>query len=176
MKKSIFFSVLLAVTLASCTSDMRLFSYKEIEPVKNELYTEECSACHFAFPPGFLPERSWKLLMAGLEDHFGDDASLDEEDVQQILTFLQNNSADQSVYKRSRKVMASLDNAKTPTPLRITKVPYIADKHHLIPKKYILDNEKVKSLSNCNACHQKSDKGIFDDDTVLIPNYGRYEG
>ena len=57
------------------------------------------------------------------------------------------------------------------TPLRITEVRYIKRKHHDIPEKMIKGNKDVKSLSYCNACHTQADKGIFDSDTVSIPNY-----
>ncbi|MBT6616074.1 MAG: cytochrome C, partial [Deltaproteobacteria bacterium] len=30
-------------------------------------------------------------------------------------------------------------------------------------------------LSNCTSCHKEAEKGIFDDDTVLIPGYGRWD-
>jgi hypothetical protein len=47
-------------------------------------------------------------------------------------------------------------------------------KHHDIPKKMIMENNQVKSLSYCNACHMKVAQGIFDEDTVSIPNYPDY--
>ena len=40
-------------------------------------YTLECASCHTAYPPGMLPARSWERLMAGLDRHYGSDASLD---------------------------------------------------------------------------------------------------
>ena len=144
---------------------------KGVEPVNNELYKEECGACHFPYQPGWLPEQSWKKLVSAqqLEDHFGDSAELDEEDRLKIEHYLVSHSADKSWYKRSRKIMASLEDGVFP--LRITQTPYIRDKHSEIPKKQIVDNEKVMSLSYCNNCHQQADEGVFDDDTVVIPGY-----
>jgi len=61
-------------------------------------------------------------------------------------------------------------------PLRITEVPYIKHKHEEIPARLIKGNPKVRSLSYCTKCHQEArDKGIFDDDTVLIPGHGRWD-
>jgi len=59
-------------------------------------------------------------------------------------------------------------------PLRITEVRYIKRKHNDIPAKMVKDNKDVKSLSYCNACHTKAEKGIFKEDTVSIPNYPDY--
>ena len=79
------------------------------------------------------------------------------------------NSAEKSWHKRSRKIALATEEGDAP--LRITEVRYIKRKHHDIPEKMIKGNKDVKSLSYCNACHTKADKGIFDNDTVSIPNY-----
>ena len=47
-------------------------------------YAQECSACHVAYPAGFLPAASWQRVMAGLGKHYGTDASLDEASVREI--------------------------------------------------------------------------------------------
>lgn len=146
---------------------------KEVDPVRNELHQEECGACHFAYPPGLLPEQSWRKLMAAdaLADHFGDDAELSEQPRTRILAFLVANSADKSPYKRSKKIMASLQHGEAP--LRITATPYIRRKHHEIPEK-LIKGPKVGSLSYCDKCHTRAENGNFDDDSVDIPGYGRW--
>ena len=145
----------------------------EIAPLVNETYKEECGSCHFPYQPGLLPSRSWKKLLSpsALEDHFGENAELDEDVRLQLLAVLEKSAAETSYYKRSRKIMASLKDA---TPLRITEVPYIQRAHHEVPARLIKKNDKVKSLSYCDACHQKADKGIYDDDTVSIPGHGAW--
>ncbi|MDP1920915.1 MAG: CxxxxCH/CxxCH domain-containing protein, partial [Myxococcales bacterium] len=37
-------------------------------------YETECGSCHLAFPPNLLPAPSWKSVMGGLTDHFGQNA------------------------------------------------------------------------------------------------------
>lgn len=145
---------------------------KEVDPVSNARYESECSACHFAYQPGLLPQRSWKKLFEAeaLADHFGENAELPEEVRQQLLSYAVANAADNSNYKRSRKVMASTPDDVTP--LRITEVRYIKRKHQAIPTELIAGNPQVRSLSNCNACHTKASEGIFDDDTVNIKGHG----
>ncbi len=107
-----------------------------------------------------------------LEDHFGDNAELEEGVRTHILGVLMNASADKSYYKRSKKITASLRDDKTP--MRIIETPYIKKAHHEIPAKLIKDNPKVKSLSYCDKCHQLADEGNYDDDTVVIPGHGNW--
>jgi hypothetical protein len=146
----------------------------EVAPVTDEEYIDECGACHFPYQPGWLPAASWKKLMKpeALEDHFGDNAELSEPLRTNIENILVQNAADTSYKKRSRKIMVSL--AKDEAPLRITQVPYIKRKHHDIPNKLIKENDDVMSLSYCDNCHQKAEDAIFDDDTVDIPNHGKW--
>ena len=47
-------------------------------------YTQECGSCHVAYPPGMLPARSWQRIVAGLENHYGSDASLEPPVVQAL--------------------------------------------------------------------------------------------
>lgn len=46
-------------------------------PVTDARTLQECASCDIAFPPSMLPAASWKRMMGELENHFGDDASLD---------------------------------------------------------------------------------------------------
>ncbi len=168
-------ALLLAVPLAATPARAGLFDlldrHKELAPVTDPLYLDECGACHFAFQPGWLPVASWQKLIdpTALEDHFGDNAELEEADRRAIATVLEAAAADRSNRKRAKKVMRSL---RGEAPLRITEVPYIRKKHQAIPDSMIAGNDDVKSLANCDACHTEADTGNFDDDTVAIPNHG----
>lgn len=152
-----------------------VYRMKEVKAVDNKSYQEECSACHLAYPPGLLPAKSWQKLLdeQALADHFGEDASLDEDSLREIRTYALENAADKSYYKRSRKIAVATENGEAP--LRITEVRYIKRKHHEIPAKMIKGNKDVKSLSYCDACHTEAKKGIFDSDTVRIPHYPKWE-
>lgn len=148
---------------------------KEVQPVTNKAYQEECGSCHFAYPPGLLPGKSWAKLLddKALNDHFGENASLDADTLKDIRDYAQENAAENSNFKRSRKIALATEEGAAP--LRITEVRYIKRKHHDIPEKMIKGNKDVKSLSYCNACHTKAEKGIFDNDTVSIPNFLDYD-
>lgn len=148
---------------------------KEVKMVDNDQYAEECGACHFAYPPGLLPTRSWEKLLDvnALEDHFGENAELDDDVLASIQHYVYDNAAEKSYFKRSRKIAKATEDGEAP--IRITDVKYIKRKHHEIPKRMIKDNPDVKSLSNCNACHTQAEKGVFDNDTVNIPNFADWD-
>ena len=174
MKKILLLMVALGFSSQAYAENIfeNLFRFKGVKPMNNDLYNDSCGECHYAYQAGLLPKRSWEKMMLPeqLEDHFGENAELDEEDRLMIRDLLVANAADTSIYKRSSKIVRSLPDDKVE--LRITEVPYIKRKHKDLPDKFVKNNPKVKSLINCNACHRAIDKGIFDDDTILIPNYG----
>jgi hypothetical protein len=140
--------------------------------VSSPRYKEECSSCHMAYPPGLLPARSWQKIMGGLDKHFGDNAELDADTVKTISEFLVQNSADNSEYRRSRKIMKSLSDQDVR--IRITETPYIIKKHDEIPDKMVRFNKQVNSLSNCIACHAKAEQGLFNEHDINIPGFGHW--
>lgn len=148
---------------------------KEIVPVDNKQYKDECGSCHFAYQPGLLPAKSWEKLLTAeaLAKHFGENAELDKDTLKIVYDYAVANAADKSYHKRSRKIALATENIEAP--LRITEVRYIKRKHHEIPDKMIKGNKDVKSLSYCDACHTQANKGVFDADTVRIPNYPDWE-
>ena len=179
------FAVLLAVVMtincgyanAEENFTQWLFNFnraKEVKPVTNKTYKEECGSCHLAYQSGLLPGKSWEKLLTAeaLHDHFGEVADLDKDTLQVLRDYALENSAEKSYYKRSRKITVSTDGMDAP--LRITEVRYIKRKHHSIPEKMIKENKDVKSLSYCNNCHTQAEHGVYDNDTVSIPNYPGY--
>ena len=65
-----------------------------IPPVDHPATGEECSACHMAYPPSLLPARSWSAIMTGLDDHFGENAMLDEATRAEIEAYLTGAAGD----------------------------------------------------------------------------------
>jgi len=149
-----------------------LFSFermKEVNPVSNATYLRECGDCHLAYQPGLLPARSWDVLLTAeaLHDHFGAHAEVDASALNEIRAYALANAADTSYFKRSRKIAVA--TATGPTPRRITELVYIARTHRNIPAAQIVGNAAVKSLSQCDKCHTQASRGIYDNDTVVIP-------
>jgi len=140
----------------------------------NPVYKEECGSCHMAYSPGLLPSGSWRRMMAGLADHFGDNAELDEVTTQQISDFLTSNAADKSDYRRSRQMMAASRSTTGQAAMRITENPYFKREHNEIPAR-VMRQSGVASLSHCNACHQRAEQGSFNEHEIWIKGVGRWD-
>ena len=130
-------------------------------------FSKECGSCHITYPPFLLPKSSWKLMMSDLENHFGDDASIDKGTNLSILSFLEKNSAENSTHKAAFKILKSLkENNST---IAITKTPYWEKKHKNIDKD-IFARAKIKSQANCKACHTDIENGLIENHLINIPN------
>jgi Dihaem cytochrome c len=138
----------------------------DLKPVTNPAYKEQCGACHFSYQPELLPSRSWKKILAQLEDHFGQSFELDQEAQKAVLAYLESNAAERSNSKRAGKIVKSVGSS---TPVRITEVPYIKDKHRKVSAS-VLSRPSIGALSNCTACHRRAEEGNYDDDFVVIPD------
>ena len=131
----------------------------------NPTYRENCGACHLAYQPALLPSGSWQRIIEESDDHWGNSLGLDTESKRVLMDYLAANSAETSAAERAVKIMRSLGDR---TPLRITDIPYIAEKHHDI-RPEVFDRESVGSRANCAACHTTAEKGNYDDDHAVIP-------
>jgi len=141
------------------------YKKKYISPVNNPTYEEECGACHFPYQPELLPSGSWKKILAGVDNHFGEEIETDTKSIKVISGYLISNSAEKSSAKRAVKIVRSLRGR---TPIRISEIPYIIEKHDEVDPE-VYNRESIGSLSNCPACHITAEKGIYDDDNVVIP-------
>lgn len=135
-----------------------------VQVIADPLVVKECSACHMAFQPEFLPARSWKKMMEPkeLSNHFGDDATLPEAARAQIEAYLTSHAAGVAPGKESGKVAASV--APNETPLRITETGRWVQKHRpgeVNPEDF--KSPKVKSKANCVACHKGAVQGFYED-------------
>ncbi len=120
--------------------------------VKDELTKTECGACHMPFQPRFLPAISWTTMMSDLANHFGEDASLDEESRLKIQAYLVENARK----KEFKKVKDGVQ------PLRITEIRWFVREHRGEVSKRAM--EKAGTMSNCAACHSGAERGQYDDD------------
>ena len=132
----------------------------------NAKWQTECSACHIAYPPMLLPERSWRKLMAGLDKHFGVNAGLDDASAKEITEFLVDQSADHVQTRRAQGVVRSI--APGDAPLRITETAFFKREHDEV-RSDVWKRPKVKSPANCGACHTGAEQGDFSEDRVKIP-------
>lgn len=142
-----------ALILAGATANAEEGLY--MQPAAQKAAAKECSACHMAYPAGFLPKRSWKKIMSTLDNHFGDNASLDDATRKEIESYLVANAADAG--GRATGVLRGVKASDTP--LRITDMPWYHWVHdHEVSNRW---KKKAGSMSNCAYCHQGADQGYY---------------
>jgi hypothetical protein len=151
----------LAVATMLCCLAPEAFAIDRVEvgTPDNPAYAKECGSCHVAFPPGLLPERSWRRILGSLSNHFGDNAELKGPDADAISQYLVANSADHNRSTRSRAIVASIPPGETPT--RITETSYIGGIHGGLLDPAFQGVPKVRTLSECAACHPRAALGSF---------------
>ena len=152
LAKRIVALVLTAIPLAlsvDAMADMRITS------ASNPSWKAECGSCHLAYPPSLLPADSWRAVMAGLDKHFGVDASIDAKTAAEIGAFLEKNAG------RSR------GNTAKPN-LRISETAWFKHEHDEVGAA-VWRSPKVKTPSNCAACHRGAEQGNFDEHDIRLP-------
>lgn len=118
-------------------------------------FTAECSSCHMAYPPSLTGKDNWRSIMAGLDKHYGVDASIDSKTQQEISTWLLANAA-----TSARQAAASPE-------FRITRSDWFIRKHDEVSAS-VWKRASIKSAANCGACHSGAARGDFDEDGVRI--------
>ena len=132
-------------------------------------FQTECASCHVAFPPALLAAADWKRVMASLDKHYGDNASLDDKTRRTIEDFLVKHAGNAA--KVSAGGTAS-NNAELP---RITTSAWFNREHREVAAAD-WKHEKVKTPANCGACHTKATQGSYRERDIFMPvgkNAGR---
>jgi nitrate/TMAO reductase-like tetraheme cytochrome c subunit len=149
------YAIAVVASAAALAHSQALWADRESFRVDNTTYKSECGSCHVAYPPALLPARSWQAIVDGLDQHFGTNAAIDDKSRAEIRAFLLKN--------------AGRDRSNSATPiLRITQTPWFKREHREVPAS-IWSSAKVKSPSNCGACHQGADDGNFEESSISIP-------
>ena len=115
------------------------------------------------YHPSLLPRDSWQKLMANLEDHFGEDASLDDSVTQDIANYLSTYSS-QVWDTEAANELRAVDPQK---PYEITATPFWKRTHARIDPT-IFETRPVLSKGNCAACHWDAESGRFADQKIEI--------
>lgn len=119
-------------------------------------FSAECSICHMAYPPSLTGKANWRGIMAGLDKHYGVDASIDSKTQQEISTWLLANAA------------TSARQAAESPEFRITRSDWFIRKHDEVSAS-VWKRASIKSAANCGACHSGAARGDFNEDGVWIP-------
>ncbi|MEK7344498.1 MAG: cytochrome C [Pseudomonadota bacterium] len=123
-------------------------------------YTQECAACHTAYPPALLPAESWQRVMTHLGTHYGSDASLDATQVQAITQWLQSQAG---TYKKVRNA---------PPQDRITLSDWFVREHREV-RPELWRHSSVRSPAQCSACHTQAENGRFGERELRLPTPAR---
>ena len=136
---------------------------------QNLAYDKACASCHMLYAPSMLPARSWKKVMAGLSDHFGDNAEVSASVNAEVTAYLQRFAADkvENIYAQPMLNLLGDDE----TPLRISETKYFKLLHDIVKPEMIAGNVDVKSVARCEACHYEALEGRYNRFAVRIPNY-----
>ncbi len=121
--------------------------------ITNEATARECSACHMAYQPAFLSQRSWKAIMENLAEHFGEDASLDNSVRQEIEGYLVANAGDAAQPEKP---------GTKPPILRITELSWFNRVHGRRARAYAAGHPNIGTISNCTGCHSGAANGFFE--------------
>ena len=126
-------------------------------------FRTECGSCHFTFPPALLAADDWRRVMADLERHYGDNASLDDRTRRQIEDFLVRHAGS------GRRVSgAGATDGVLP---RLTFTRWFLKEHDEVPAA-VWKDKAVGSAANCAACHTKAEQGSFREREIRMPGTG----
>lgn len=118
-------------------------------------YKTECGSCHTAFPPALLAASDWRRTMAGLDKHFGTDASVDARTHAALLAFLE---------RQAGRRAASPGTAEP----RFTTGAWFVREHREVPPR-VWKDPKVMGPTNCAACHKGADQGRYGERELSVP-------
>lgn len=143
-------------------------SYADRLPIPGDAppaFKAECSSCHLAFPPALLTAGDWQRVMASLDKHYGDNATLDEATRRTIETFLVRNGG------TGRRTEGASPGGVLP---RLTFTGWFQRKHDEVSPATWKDT-RVGSAANCAACHPRAEAGSFSEREIRMPGGNRRE-
>ena len=155
--------VIAAGALAFSLTGISGYSFAEsFPPITNPTVKSECSDCHMAFFAEMLPRKSWIKILNNLENHYGEDASVEPEALKEIIAFHTDHAADVLSSRGAQKWRKGLKKGEAPD--RITTAPRFKRKHNDNEFKAMWVRNAVKTKADCVACHKDANRGLFDDD------------
>lgn len=119
-------------------------------------YVEECGACHVAYPARMLDAASWNAVLAGLDRHFGVDASVEPQALEAIRAHLQTGA---------RRKPTAADGEPQ---LRITETRWFRHEHREVPARLWREPDAVKA-ADCAACHREAATGGYSERSLRLP-------
>lgn len=130
-------------------------------------FKAECSSCHLAFPPALLAADDWRRVMAALDKHYGDNASLDDTTRRSIEDFLVRHA-------RNPKKVGAGNTVPAADPPRLTATAWFKRKHHEVSQAE-WSHARLKSPANCAGCHTRASEGSFREREIVLPSGRKWE-
>lgn len=120
-------------------------------------YARECGECHAPYPVRWLSAESWRTVLADLNRHFGQDATMDAG--------TQNSLRDYLISHARRLPTIAPDGAPL---LRVTQSPGFRRAHDEVsPATW--KRSDVQSPASCGACHGGAAEGRFSEHDLILP-------
>jgi len=144
----------------------------DLTPSQDEpaLYRTECGSCHVLFPPNLLSDdgrfsgtSGWKEIMDDLQNHFGENAELEEAVRLRIRRYLVDNAAS------SGRRFGSRTN-----PARLTSTLWFHRTHGEVKQHF--KNTRIGSPANCGVCHPRAEHGSYDRKEIRLPKMLHRQG
>ena len=126
------------------------------------VFTEECGACHVAYPGKLMPAADWSKVLGSLDRHYGVDASLDPQVLAAVAGHLGSKPSGTKAGDSSQALP------------RITTSSWFRKEHDEVSAK-TWSSPAVKSAANCSACHPGAGRGDFNEHSVRIPGDVHHE-
>ncbi len=133
---------ILTVSLLLTTATVWADDNEHVKLSSNQMYNAECGSCHVPYPTRLLSANEWGKITGRLDKHFGVDATVDTATLPKLNQYLSANSAS--------KDRTTATGDKLP---RITESKWFIHEHGEVSTKAW---KRVKSPSNCSACHQNT--------------------
>jgi cytochrome b len=127
-------------------------------------YAKECAACHSPHHPSLAPAATWRKIIDGLSDHFGDNASLDPKQTDRLGSYLTANSAEHWDTKAANRMRVPDARGS----LRITETGGWKSIHRRVAPAAFA-SKAVNGKLNCTACHSDAASGRFAPRSISLP-------
>ena len=127
----------------------------------------ECSDCHMLYNPALLPAADWRRITATLDNHFGEDASLDPATTRRIADWLAAHAAE-SADNRAAHLFA-LGEAGADGALPLISETRAWKNIHEDVSDALFRRKSVGAPDNCQACHKDAQDGLFSPYAISVP-------
>ena len=122
-------------------------------------YVAECGSCHVTFRAQTLDAASWTAVLAGLDQHFGSDATLDPQALESIRAYLERSARSHPTRANERPL------------LRISETRWFRGEHDEVPARLWQAPDAVRP-ADCAACHRDAAQGSYSERSLRLPKKG----